>query len=165
MTLVSAALEAPPRNDSAGSAPALWEACTDRLSREIPEQQFNTWIRPLSARLADDGARLTLHVANRFKLDWVRAQYARRIEGLEKDLRPVVKAVGDGRLPVVIALNKADVVREKARLLPVLAAVAEALPAAELFPVSALTGLGVDALLAAVLARLRRLREEQRNQR
>lgn len=82
------------------------------------------------------------------------AQYARRIEGLEKDLRPVVKAVGDGRLPVVIALNKADVVREKARLLPVLAAVAEALPAAELFPVSALTGLGVDALLAAVLARL-----------
>ncbi|WP_298435116.1 DnaA/Hda family protein, partial [Ottowia sp.] len=92
MTLVSAALEAPPRNDSAGSAPALWEACTDQLSREIPEQQFNTWIRPLSARLADDGARLTLHVANRFKLDWVRAQYARRICAILEQLegRPIV---------------------------------------------------------------------------
>ena len=86
MALVSAALEAPPRNESAGSAPALWEACTDRLSREIPEQQFNTWIRPLSARLADDGARLTLHVANRFKLDWVRAQYAHRIGAILEQL-------------------------------------------------------------------------------
>ena len=82
------------------------------------------------------------------------AQYARRLDGLAPDLRPIVKAVGDGRLPVVIALNKADVVREKARLLPVLAAVSEALPAAELFPISALTGLGVDELLTALMARL-----------
>ena len=82
------------------------------------------------------------------------AQYARRLDGLAPDLRPIVKAVGDGRLPVLIALNKADVVREKARLLPVLAAVSEALPAAELFPISALTGLGVDDLLTALMARL-----------
>ena len=82
------------------------------------------------------------------------AQYARRLDGLAPDLRPIVKAVGDGRLPVLIALNKADVVREKARLLPVLAAVSEALPAAEIFPISALTGLGVDDLLTALLSRL-----------
>ncbi|MHC1791099.1 GTPase Era [Solidesulfovibrio sp.] len=82
------------------------------------------------------------------------AQYARRIDGLAPDLKPVIKAVGDGRLPVLVALNKVDVVREKARLLPVLEAIAEALPAAELFPISALTGVGVDELLKALLSRL-----------
>ena len=82
------------------------------------------------------------------------AQYARRIDGLAPDLRPVVKAVGDGRLPVLVALNKVDVVREKVKLLPVLEAIAEALPAAELFPISALTGVGVDELLKALLSHL-----------
>ncbi len=82
------------------------------------------------------------------------AQYARRIDALENDLRPVAKALRDGSAPVVAALNKADAVKEKGRLLPVLAAVSEALPQAELFPVSALNGLGTDELLAAVLSRL-----------
>ena len=58
---------------------ALWPSCLDRLAQELPEQQFNTWIKPLTARLAPDASRLTLFVGNRFKLDWVRAQYAQRI--------------------------------------------------------------------------------------
>jgi len=82
------------------------------------------------------------------------AQYARRIDGLAPDLKPVVKAVGDGRLPVLVALNKVDVVREKVKLLPVLEAIAAALPAAELYPISALTGVGVDDLLGALMTRL-----------
>ena len=82
------------------------------------------------------------------------AQYSRHPGGLETDLRPVVKALRDGPAPVVVALNKADAVKEKARLLPVLAAVGEALPGAELHPVSALSGLGVDKLLEAVFSRL-----------
>uniref|UniRef100_I2PXB6 GTPase Era n=1 Tax=Desulfovibrio sp. U5L TaxID=596152 RepID=I2PXB6_9BACT len=82
------------------------------------------------------------------------AQYARRLEGLKNDLLPIVRVLKDSPVPVVVALNKADVVREKARMLPVLAAVGEALPGAELFPVSALTGLGVKELLAALFARL-----------
>ena len=57
----------------------LWAACVERLAQELPPQQINTWIRPLVARVADDGARVTLAVANRFKLDWVRAQYAGKI--------------------------------------------------------------------------------------
>jgi chromosomal replication initiator protein len=60
----------------------LWQACVDQLAQELPEQQFNTWIRPLTAKLADDYSRLTLYVVNRFKLDWVRAQYAARIAAL-----------------------------------------------------------------------------------
>ena len=57
----------------------LWQACTERLAQEIPEQQFNTWIRPLLARVSESGDRVTLAVANRFKMDWIRAQYAGKI--------------------------------------------------------------------------------------
>ena len=69
---------------SAGTA--LWPACLEVLAQELPEQQFNTWIKPLAAQLADDQSRLTLFVGNRFKLDWVRAQYAGRIAGILESL-------------------------------------------------------------------------------
>jgi len=62
-------------------------ACLDRLAQELPEQQFNTWIKPLAAQLAPDASRLTLFVANRFKLDWVRAQYTQRIAGILEQLQ------------------------------------------------------------------------------
>ena len=58
---------------------SLWSACMDRLSQDIPEQQFNTWIRPLSATVSPDASRVVVSVANRFKLDWIRTQYAARI--------------------------------------------------------------------------------------
>jgi len=64
---------------------SLWQACVDQLAQELTEQQFNTWIKPLVAQVSDDFSRVTLFVANRFKLDWVRAQYAGRIAAtLEK---------------------------------------------------------------------------------
>ncbi|MBA2962833.1 MULTISPECIES: chromosomal replication initiator protein DnaA [Ramlibacter] len=64
---------------------SLWQACMDQLAQELPEQQFNTWIKPLAAKVSDDFSKVTLFVANRFKLDWVRAQYAGRIAAtLEK---------------------------------------------------------------------------------
>lgn len=68
------------------AAQALWLACVEQLAQEIPEQQFNTWIRPLAATVADDLSRVTLQVANRFKLDWIRAQYAARISALLESL-------------------------------------------------------------------------------
>ena len=72
---------------AANAGAALWHACLDELSRELPEQQFNTWIKPLVAQVADDHSRLTLFVANRFKLDWVRAQYAGRLAALAERLQ------------------------------------------------------------------------------
>jgi chromosomal replication initiator protein len=57
----------------------LWQSCVDHLAQELPEQQFNTWIKPLVAEVASDLSKVTIQVANRFKLDWVRAQYAARI--------------------------------------------------------------------------------------
>ncbi|QEA12786.1 chromosomal replication initiator protein DnaA [Comamonas flocculans] len=57
----------------------LWQACLAQLAQQLPEQQFNTWIKPLKAEVADDFSRVTLLVANRFKLDWVRAQHGGQI--------------------------------------------------------------------------------------
>ncbi|HVZ46931.1 MAG TPA: chromosomal replication initiator protein DnaA [Ramlibacter sp.] len=67
---------------SLGAGDSLWQACVDQLAQELPEQQFNTWIKPLAAQVSEDFSRVTLFVANRFKLDWVRAQYAGRIAGM-----------------------------------------------------------------------------------
>ena len=68
----------------------LWQRGCERLATELPEQQFNTWIRPLpAADITDaggDGAVASVRVPNRFKLDWIRSQYASRIEGVLSDL-------------------------------------------------------------------------------
>ncbi|HEY6511611.1 MAG TPA: chromosomal replication initiator protein DnaA [Burkholderiaceae bacterium] len=67
----------------------LWQRGCERLAAELPEQQFNTWIRPLPPADfsdGDSGAVVSLRVPNRFKLDWIRSQYAGRIEGLLSEL-------------------------------------------------------------------------------
>ena len=61
---------------------SLWQSCIDQLAQELPEQQFNTWIKPLQAQVSDDLSKVTIFVANRFKLDWIRAQYGTRIANL-----------------------------------------------------------------------------------
>ena len=60
----------------------LWQNCVDHLAQELPEQQFNTWIKPLVVEVNKDHSKVTIQVGNRFKLDWVRAQYASRIVAL-----------------------------------------------------------------------------------
>ncbi|RFO96437.1 chromosomal replication initiator protein DnaA [Rhodoferax lacus] len=65
---------------------SLWQSCIDQLAQELPEQQFNTWIKPLQAEVQDDFSRVTIFVANRFKLDWVRAQYSSRIAAMLEKL-------------------------------------------------------------------------------
>ena len=65
---------------------SLWQSCIDQLAQELPEQQFNTWIKPLHAHVHDDFSRVTIFVANRFKLDWVRAQYSHRISAMLEKL-------------------------------------------------------------------------------
>ncbi len=65
---------------------SLWQSCVDQLAQELPEQQFNTWIKPLSAQVSDDMSKVLVFVANRFKLDWVRAQYSVRIAALLEKL-------------------------------------------------------------------------------
>lgn len=65
---------------------SLWQSCLDQLALDLPEQQFNTWIRPLSVQVADDVSKVVVFVANRFKLDWIRAQYSQPITTLLEKL-------------------------------------------------------------------------------
>ena len=70
----------PPANADAGAD--WWQLCVEQLARELPEQQFNNWIKPLVGQLAPDLSKLSIQVENRFKLDWIRAQYSARITAL-----------------------------------------------------------------------------------
>lgn len=56
---------------------SLWNRCVRDLQAELPEQQFNTWIRPLQA--VEDGSVLRLLAPNRFVVDWLREHYIERI--------------------------------------------------------------------------------------
>ena len=83
----------------------LWQRGCERLASELPDQQFNTWIRPLpEAEVNDQGEAtvVTVRVPNRFKLDWIRNQYAGRIESVLAELagKPV-------RLDIMLALRDA----------------------------------------------------------
>jgi chromosomal replication initiator protein len=60
----------------------LWDACLRRLEQELPAQQFNTWIRPLSPEMAGAENTLVLTAPNRFVLELVRERFAARIERL-----------------------------------------------------------------------------------
>jgi len=57
---------------------SLWQQCLAHLENELPEQQFNTWIRPLHA--VENAQELRLLAPNRFVLDWVRDNYIASIQ-------------------------------------------------------------------------------------
>jgi chromosomal replication initiator protein len=115
-----------PGSSSTGAGPSLWQTCVDLLAQELPEQQFNTWIKPLSAQVTDDLSHITIYVANRFKMDWVRAQYSSKISSLLEKLsgqpiqlelalaqrEPVVRATSLTRLvenlPIEESLDMAE---------------------------------------------------------
>jgi chromosomal replication initiator protein len=84
----------------------LWLRGCERLAALLPEQQFNTWIRPLPVADVTDtgehGTVVTLRVPNRFKLDWIRNQYGSRIETVLSELagKPV-------RLDIALAQREA----------------------------------------------------------
>ncbi len=86
-----------------GAGDSLWQACIDQLAQELPEQQFNTWIKPLVAQVNEDFSKVTIFVANRFKLDWIRAQYASRIAAM------LEKLYGQA-IPLELALTQRETV-------------------------------------------------------
>lgn len=63
----------------------LWQECQNRLQHELPEQQFNTWIRPLSSSV-DEAGQLALIAPNHFVRDWVKDKYLQRIQEILADL-------------------------------------------------------------------------------
>ena len=65
---------------------SLWARCARALENELPEQQFNTWVRPLQA-IEGDGA-VKLLAPNAFVVDWVNQHLLTRIGELLGGLVP-----------------------------------------------------------------------------
>ncbi|MDY7546100.1 chromosomal replication initiator protein DnaA [Glaciimonas sp. CA11.2] len=59
----------------------FWQSCSAQLEQELTPQQFSAWIKPLSPIDYEDG-KLRIAAPNRFKLDWVKTQFASRITTL-----------------------------------------------------------------------------------
>ena len=56
----------------------LWQQCKAKLEEELTPQQFNTWVRPLTAIATAEDV-LEIRSPNKFVLDWVRERYWTRI--------------------------------------------------------------------------------------
>src|SRR5256714_661912 len=69
-----------------------WTQCVSALEAELPEQQFNTWVRPL--QVLEGAGALKLLAPNRFVVDWVNANLLPRIGELLRDQ-------SNGDIPVV----------------------------------------------------------------
>jgi chromosomal replication initiator protein len=62
----------------------LWLQVLGRLADELPEQQVNTWLRPLQA--VEREGTLRLLAPNRYAVDWVKQNVAVRIATLFREL-------------------------------------------------------------------------------
>jgi chromosomal replication initiator protein len=100
---------------------SLWNRCLAQLENEMPEQQFNTWIRPLHA--VEDSGVLRLLAPNRFVVEWVNQNVVQRIaemvKGLANPAPSLILEVGTRRpvsdpLPAVEAKDSRSVPRENA---------------------------------------------------
>ncbi|MGI4850080.1 MAG: chromosomal replication initiator protein DnaA [Janthinobacterium lividum] len=59
----------------------FWQTCSAQLEQELTPQQFSAWIKPLAPLDFEEGL-LRIAAPNRFKLDWVKTQFASRINTL-----------------------------------------------------------------------------------
>jgi chromosomal replication initiator protein len=76
-------MQLPPRpNSNTNPTPmnSFWRYCLSQFEKELPPQQFRTWIKPLRVRA--EGEALVVIAPNRFVQQWVRDRFARRIEEL-----------------------------------------------------------------------------------
>ncbi|MBS0416368.1 MAG: chromosomal replication initiator protein DnaA [Proteobacteria bacterium] len=90
-----------------------WTQCISALEAELPEQQFNTWVRPL--QVLEGAGALKLLAPNRFVVDWVNANLLPRIGELLRDQN-------SGDVPVVtVEVGSRTVIPERKPASPAIA--------------------------------------------
>lgn len=65
---------------------------------------------------------------------------------MEKELAPLLRPLEEEERPVIVAVNKVDMFHDKSKMLPLLVRLAELLPKAEIFPLSAMRRNGTTQL-------------------
>jgi chromosomal replication initiator protein len=64
----------------------VWQSCLARLQKELPAQQFNTWIKPIQVEAGPSAdAELRLLAPNRFVLQWIKDRFLGKIELMAAD--------------------------------------------------------------------------------
>lgn len=82
------------------------------------------------------------------------ALYAKKPHLLAKEMQPLLEPVRGCGLPLLVAVNKVDSVKDKTHLLPLLEQVAKLFEGCDIFPISARRKQGLDKLMDAILSRL-----------
>lgn len=80
--------------------------------------------------------------------------YIKHPEDLERDLAPVREALTEDKRPLIVVPNKVDLFADKSKMLPLLTKIGEMWPNAEIFPISALTGDGLEELKLLIESKL-----------
>jgi len=76
-----------------------WKTCTEHLERELPADDFNTWIRPLQVRIAK--GRTVLLAPNEYVRDFIALNHLERI-------RDIFEHLGASRESVVVEVSRAE---------------------------------------------------------
>lgn len=102
-----------------GLAQVLWEKCLGCLQEELPAQQFNTWIRPLTLNISEDqptepedtSNNIQLLAPNRFVKDWVSDKFLDRIVELFQQIsgKRCSVTVESGTLSPAVKLPPVDI--------------------------------------------------------
>ena len=80
-------------SDKRLSNASFWEHCSALFGKELPQQQFDTWIKPLTLRNAAAAPEsnieapgvIELVAPNRFVQQWIKDRYAQRLESLARE--------------------------------------------------------------------------------
>jgi len=107
----------------------------------------------LNSRLVE-AAWAALHEAQAIVIVLDGLFYVSRPDMLEKDVTLLARPVERSGLPVIVALNKIDAIKDKAAMLPVMERLGAVWPDAEVVPVSALKERGLNELIKAMTAHL-----------
>src|SRR5215210_4261899 len=96
---------------------SFWRHCLSHFEKELPAQQFVTWIKPLKSRV--EGDTLVLVAPNRFVLQWIRDKFYSRIQEL---------AAGHLKRPIEVRLLLAEKVSAAEVTIPAAAEVPQPRP-------------------------------------
>ncbi|WMW64498.1 GTPase Era [Nitratidesulfovibrio liaohensis] len=80
--------------------------------------------------------------------------YIKKPDFLENDVKPLMDAVAAEERPVIVAVNKVDLFRDKSKMLPLFTELQKLWPKAEVFPVSALKRDGLPELVQLLKSKL-----------
>ncbi len=74
-----------------------WQTCVQHLERELPAEDFNTWIRPLQIRSGKK--RTVLQAPNEYVRDYITLHHLERI-------RDIFEHLGESRDSVTVDVNR-----------------------------------------------------------